>query len=131
MLIAPDDLNKLPTFPAKLSKRTHERPVEFLPILELDAVDAAYNTAVIFVPAAYKKCLVLPFHNERVYKNRWETSTPHAQPQPFKSCFRESATWRKLNVPYFVAVAVYINNGTITLEPGVSLVFGSDASVNV
>ena len=43
----------------------------------------------------------------------------------------ESATWKKLNVPYYVSIALYINNGTVTLEPGVTVVFGSDASVNV
>ncbi len=43
----------------------------------------------------------------------------------------ESGTWRKLNAPYYVSIALYINNGTVTLEPGVTVVFGSDASVNV
>ena len=43
----------------------------------------------------------------------------------------ESATWQKLNVPYYVAIALYINNGTVTLEPGVTFVFGDDASVDV
>ena len=43
----------------------------------------------------------------------------------------ESATWQKLNVPYYVAIALYINNGTLTLEPGVMFVFGDDAGVLV
>ena len=43
----------------------------------------------------------------------------------------ESATWQKLNVSYYVSTALYINNGAVTLEPGVTFVFGSDASVDV
>ena len=43
----------------------------------------------------------------------------------------ESGTWRKLNAPYYVSIALYINNGAVTLEPGVTVVFGDDASVNV
>ena len=43
----------------------------------------------------------------------------------------ESATWQKLNAPYYVSIALYINNGTVTLEPGVTFVFGDDASVDV
>ena len=43
----------------------------------------------------------------------------------------ESATWQKLNAPYYVSIALYINNGTLTLEPGVVFVFGDDAGVLV
>lgn len=43
----------------------------------------------------------------------------------------ESATWKKLNVPYFVGIAVNVENGTVTLEPGVTFVFGSGASFGV
>lgn len=43
----------------------------------------------------------------------------------------ESATWKRLNAPYFVDSAIYIKAGTVTLEPGVPFVFGEGASMNV
>lgn len=43
----------------------------------------------------------------------------------------ESARWRKLNVPYFIAIGVNIESGTITLEPGVTFVFGEGGSLTV
>ena len=43
----------------------------------------------------------------------------------------ESATWRRLNAPYFIDVAVGIEAGTITVESGVSFVFGEGASFDI
>lgn len=43
----------------------------------------------------------------------------------------ESATWKRLNVPYFVESAVYIEAGTVTLEPGVQFVFGQGGGIDI
>lgn len=43
----------------------------------------------------------------------------------------ETATWKRLNAPYFVESAVYIEAGTVTLEPGVQFVFGEGAGMDI
>lgn len=43
----------------------------------------------------------------------------------------ESATWQRLNAPYFIDSAVGIAAGTITVAPGTTFVFGAGASLDI
>lgn len=40
-----------------------------------------------------------------------------------------SATWRRLNAPYLVDVAIWVEAGAITIEPGTTFVFDEGASI--
>lgn len=42
-----------------------------------------------------------------------------------------STTWRKLNAPYYVSIALYYKGGLLTVEPGVEVVMEDSAVLNI
>ncbi len=43
----------------------------------------------------------------------------------------DDTTWHKLNIPYYVSIALYFKGGLLTVEPGVEVVMEAGATFNV